>query len=62
MIDVPTDVKGLPEISNDKFCSFYIDDSLYILKPLILNSDNYNATYLGQKIEFNICNAMNIDN
>ena len=54
------DVKQvIPNQKNEDICSFYIDDSLYILKPIISNQGNYNKTLANFTIEFNICNTLN---
>ena len=49
----------IPDVNNEEICSFYKDDSFYVLKFLISREENYKATADGRTIEFNICNRLN---
>jgi hypothetical protein len=50
----------IPDVQNADVCSFYQDESFYVLKFIIAEGFNYNSTTaLNQKVEFNICNYLN---
>ena len=56
---VQTKVKGdlLPDVDNENICSFYQDDSFYLLKPIISRNNNYETTLEDRyRVQFNICN------
>lgn len=53
----PANVEAI--VQNDQVCFFYVDDSLYILKPIINQDSNYQVSYGGESIDFNICNPVN---
>ena len=56
----------IPDTDNHNICSFIVDDTMYVLEPLIKDSDggNYEVNILESnetgKIQFNICNALNL--
>lgn len=60
---VDISVKGdiIPDVQNADICSFYQDDSFYVLKFIIANGFNYNKTDTidNREVEFNICNRLN---
>jgi len=44
--------------SNADICSFWIDSSFYLLKPIILSNGSYSANYANGSIDFNICDPL----
>lgn len=50
--------------SNADICSFFVDDSFYLLKPLILTNSSYtvstNQGGFNGAIDFNICDPLRV--
>lgn len=61
----PADIKvediNLDVIQNADICSFYTEESFYVLKFIIAQGYNYNLTEsrVNETIEFNICSPLN---
>ena len=55
---LPADVKDLPPLANSDLCFHYVSNTLYILRPIMNRFYNYNATFKGDGVEFNICSPL----
>lgn len=56
--DAPVTAKA----SNADICSFFVDSSFYVLKPIILANSSYTVSFselgLNGAIDFNICDPL----